>query len=321
MLDLEIIVCTYNRSHQIERTIRSIVEAIQPGRVGVTITVVDNNSSAMHRDRYHSIVDAYAKIYSVRYLCESRQGKSYACNLGIEKATAQWLAFIDDDEQVGSNWLLVAERWMYSGEADYVGGPYLPDWEANAPDWLPAHRQCYRGVLGWIEFGPAVCSFDTEGMELCGGNFIIKTVVARKVGGFNVSLGRFADNLMCGEDGEFHMRLKAQKQVGFYDPDLVIFHYIPIVRMSLDYHLRWAYWSGASHRVRIIRQPETGESVPHLGGVPRYWYRKAANGLLSYFSAVAFGKVGVNPEGVIGLLDVAYFFGLIRGKKYLTKSQ
>lgn len=147
MLDLEIIICTYNRSHQIDRTIRSIVDAVQPDRVEVMITVIDNNSSVAHRDRYLSVVDDYAKKYSIRYLCESRQGKSYACNLGIEKAAAQWLAFIDDDEKINKNWLVVAERWMYSGEADYVGGPYLPDWEIEPPDWLPAHRQSYRGGL------------------------------------------------------------------------------------------------------------------------------------------------------------------------------
>lgn len=321
MLDLEIIICTYNRSQQIERTIRSIAESVQPSLVSVKITIVDNNSSAIHRDRYQSLIGEYAGKYDIRYLCEPRQGKSHACNLGIEKAVAQWLAFVDDDEQLGDQWLLVAERWICSGEADYIGGPCLPDWEVNPPDWLPAHRQRYRGILGWIEYGPVVCSFDKDGIELCGGNFIIKTEVARRIGGFNVSLGRFANNLMCGEDGEFHMRLKSQKFIGFYDPELAISHYVPVARMSLRYHLRWAYWSGASHRVRIMRQPETGDSVPHWRGVPRFWYRKAINGVLSYLLALAFGKAGMTADGVIGLLDAAYFWGLLRGKKYLLPSR
>lgn len=163
-----------------------------------------------------------------------------------------------------------------------------------------------------------MCSFDKEGIELCGGNFIIKTEIARKVGGFNVFLGRFANNLMCGEDGEFHMRLKAQRRIGFYDPELAIFHHIPTARMSLGYHMRWAYWSGVSHRIRIIKQPETGEIVPHLAGVPRYWYRRAFNGLMIYLESLVCGKAKSNPKGVIGLLDVAYFIGLSRGRNYMV---
>src|SRR5690606_6602458 len=127
---------------------------------------------------------------------------------------------------------------------DYFGGPCLPDWEASPPLWLPAHQHVYRGLLGWIELSAEPIDYDAFEGELCGGNMIVRRDKFLGLGGFAGSLGRGAANLMGGEDGELHRRLKRSGARGLYVPCLSILHKVPSSRMTIGYHRRWAYWSG-----------------------------------------------------------------------------
>jgi hypothetical protein len=84
--------------------------------------------------------------------------------------------------------------------------------------------------------------------------------------------------------------------------------------MTVEYHRRWAYWSGAANRIRIITQPQTADRIPHIFGIPRYQFLKGLGGLVRYWHQAAAGRVNSTPDGVIGLLDFMYLLGLLRGK-------
>lgn len=309
---LSIVIPTFNRSNQIERTICSINQALLPDSFDVEVIVVDNNSESRHGDRYRELVASQLGRVKFKYVKEIRQGRSNACNKGLSEAEAEWVGFIDDDEALDARWLERAAYWMMRSDVDYVGGACIPDWEIDPPEWLPAHSGQYRGILGWIELRPDVTSYDDFDGELCGGNFIAKKKLLLDAGGFNAKLGRSVGNLLGGEDGDLHRRIKATSAVGFYDPNFVILHTIPASRMTVAYHLRWAYWSGVANGIRIESGEGPREYVPHLLGVPRYWIKKAIIGLLSFSWELMLFRWRSSPVGIVGLMDCCYLWGLYR---------
>jgi len=188
------------------------------------------------------------------------------------------------------------------------------------PQWLPANIGMYRGLLGWIEQSDKIALFNEFDGELCGGNCVIRSRTFKELGGFNTLLGRSSTNLMGGEDGEFHRRLKAGGKKGIYDPEMIIYHYIPSERMTVGYHVRWAFWSGASNGLRIKKSIDAREQTAYLIGIPRYWLAKGAKGVLSFMAQTISFNLTKNPKGIIGALDAAYLCGLIFGR-HLMKCQ
>lgn len=312
--NLTIIIPTFNRSAQIESTLLSIHQAsCQNFSNSIHILVVDNNSHSKERDRYIQIVEQIACKINVSLVHEVKQGRSHACNAGVAASCSEWVAFIDDDETLSPQWLEVALKLIQDQTYSYYGGSVLPTWEISPPPWLPIHNKKYLGVLGWLELSDIARDYDTFDASLCGGNMIVRRDLYLRIGGFSSALGRGASNLLGGEDGEFHRRLKKGKAKGCYIPELSVFHWIPVSRMTLEYHRKWAYWSGVSNRIRITSEPQTAEDLPHLFGVPRYRFSKGASGFIQYIYHLVTGKLMTKPEGVIGLLDFMYLIGLLRG--------
>lgn len=316
---LTIIIPTFNRADQVTQTIRSINDSLIPDGIAPLVILVDNNSNPEESAKYKALANDESNEVKIQYVFEPKQGRSQACNRGLHLSTTDWVAYIDDDETLGEKWIAVALEWIRRDEYDYVGGPYLPNWEHTPPKWLPAHTGAYKGVLGWIEIGDQIINYERTNAELCGGNFIAKRALLNLAGGFNTKLGRTPGTLIGGEDGELHRRIKRVGGRGIYDPKMPIHHLIPGIRMTFSYHLRWAYWSGVTNRIRIENHPETGEEVPHVMGVPRYWYAKALIGAKRLLSSLIQLKLLKDSDAAVGMMDFMYWLGLMRGKHEAKK--
>lgn len=314
MIKLDIVIPTYNRPDLLEVTLTSIAAARLPADLSLTIFVADNNSSPANQAAYQAAMTRFPSLTLV-YLFEKQQGRSFALNLGVSRAQADFIGFIDDDEKIDVAWLEVVAGYLRKNEVDYLGGPYKPDWEAAAPEWLPVHLGKYKAVLGWIEQSDRVQPFDDFGGSICGGNCIIRRSALNKIGGFSTSVGRSASNLMGGEDDELQRNLRLLGYRGMYDPALIIYHFIPLKRMTRSYHLRWAFWSGASNGVRLHWLPP--EPVATLLGIPRYRYSMALSGFVLYLRMLASNAKLAQATRFSGLLDTIYLFGLLYGRHFI----
>jgi glycosyltransferase involved in cell wall biosynthesis len=251
------------------------------------------------------------------YLLALQQGRSAALNFAVAHTEDDYLGFIDDDEKIDSAWFEVAATHIRHGNVDFLGGPCLPDWQSPPPAWLPIHVDSYRGVLGWIEQTDRVQPFKDFGGGLCGGNCMIRRTALLEAGGFSTGIGRSSGNLMGGEDDELHYNLSLRNFHGVYDPALIIYHFIPNFRMTRRYHLRWAFWSGATLGVRLRWWPPA--SAPSLLGLPRHYVGKALRGLMGF---VRFGLSSApksQARSFTGLMDALYLPGLWYGKFIVAK--
>src|SRR5437868_1294010 len=99
---ISVVLCTYNRSAGLRRTLESIHAAAPPG-LACELIIVDNNST----DDTRAVAADFLTASGIngRYVFEKRQGLSHARNAGIRAATGEVLAFTDDDVTVHPKWL------------------------------------------------------------------------------------------------------------------------------------------------------------------------------------------------------------------------
>ena len=271
---LDVIIPTYNRQPMLERTLRSLLAATVPSGMEAQVTVVDNNS----KDRTRQFVESQMELFGgrLRYVFEHKQGRSHALNAGIAATDGDLVGMIDDDEEIETGWYVRIHRAFLENGIDFIGGPYVPRWGAECPVWFPAS---YKGVVGWVDSGDEVRSFDEnfEGM-LMGGNAVLRRSILARVGPYSTSLGRTDKHLLSCEDDDMYQRLRAAGARGLYLPDLIIYHYIPPERLTKRYFRRWCFWHGVSQG---MLDRERRSAVAYFGGVPRWLYGRAARGALA----------------------------------------
>ena len=303
MMKLDVIIPTYNRHQLLRRTLDSLLAAEIPAGLEVRVTVVDNNS----KDATRQTVESYGAAFGGRlgYVFEGRQGRSSALNAGIRSTTGELVGMIDDDEAIDSRWYSFIHSTFGRPGIDFIGGPYVPQWEIEPPAWLPKN---YLGAIGWVDGGDKLVPFDSHyaGM-LMGGNAVLRRAILNQVGLYNTSLGRTDKRLLAGEDDDMYQRLLAAGARGFYIPDLIIYHHIPRERLTKRYFRRWCFWRGVSCGLidRERRMP-----VAYFAGIPRYLYGEAARGLIKIL-ARALGKRTAAPQvfsSELATWDLAGFF-------------
>ena len=264
----DLIVPTFNRSDLLARTLESIQRATIPEGVEVGVIVVDNNSSPAEAARNAALV-AGLDDARFRLIVERRQGLSHARNAGLAVSHAEWVGFVDDDEQIDASWFVVASRLLAQDHIDFISGPYLPNWQSAPPAWLPAAAGRYIAVIGWIDLTPTVKEFGRElDATAMGGNVAIKRRWFDAIGVYDTGLGRVKGRLLSSEDHDMHDRLVAAGARGFYVPELIIHHFIPSSRLTKKYHRHWAFWHGYS--MQHLQQRGRPLDVPMLLGMPRY---------------------------------------------------
>jgi glycosyltransferase involved in cell wall biosynthesis len=261
---LDVLIPTYNRAALLARALESLLAAERPAALEVSVTVIDNRST----DDTRAVVEAFEPRFERRlhYLYESRAGRSHALNAGIAATRGDLVGMIDDDEEVDRAWLTTIAAAFADPKTDFIGGPYVPRWDAERPAWFGS---AYKAAIGWVDGGPRIQQYGPgfDGM-LMGGNAVIRRSVVERVGAYATDLGRTSDGrLLSCEDRDMYNRLLTLGATGFYRPDLVILHYVSPERLTKRYFRRWSFWHGVSLGVLDRRRPSP---VPYLLGVPRY---------------------------------------------------
>ena len=99
------------------------------------VVIIDNDPAGSGR----ATCDAFRTQFPwpLEYHIETRRGIAFARNAALNHArSADWIAFIDDDEKPDPNWLNELFRVQQAEQADVTAGPVIPEFAADAPDWL-----------------------------------------------------------------------------------------------------------------------------------------------------------------------------------------
>ena len=238
---VDVCICTYRRPAIVE-TLQSLSR--QEGCAAVTIRVVvaDNAPDTAARE----LIETRARELNLNtiYVHAPARNISIARNACLDAATAEWLAFLDDDEIASPIWLSALLREAASGQWDAVLGPVHAVYSQTAPAWVRAgnfHSTRPVFVRGRIETGYT-------------GNVLIRrAAIAREGLRFRIELGRSG-----GEDEDFFNRLrKGGGRIGFARSALA-YETIPTERTSLRWLLRRNFRAGQSYGARLHAQSSSG---------------------------------------------------------------
>lgn len=306
-LSLDVILPTYKRPELLKRTLTSLAVAPCPKDLAVQVWVIDNNS----HDETPDVVSEFQRGFPhpLHYIVETVQGLSPAVNAGIRAGKAALIGMLNDDEEVDTHWYEVIHRIFTTSDYSFLGGPYIPRWGGEKPDWV---LQELGSIVGWVEAGdqPREYGPGFHG-NLNGGNAVVKRSVFDKIGLYNTALGRTDKGLLSCEDEEMFERLLAGGFRGLYSPDLIILHYVPPERLTRRYHRQWSWGQGISKGV-LARTRRSG--VVEVMGIPRWQIRQAAGGLMRAVK----GRLGLAPPSAAfeGELRVWNLAGYINGRHF-----
>jgi glycosyltransferase involved in cell wall biosynthesis len=227
--------CTLSRWENLLQALDSLkCQAAPPSEV---IVVVDHNSELFGRAR--------SQLVGARVVENSGQsGLAGARNTGFMAASAEIVAFIDDDAEALPDWL---ERLLpaYLDERVIgVGGAIEPLWPVR-PEWFPPE---FDWVIGCSYVGLPTRAAPVR--NLIGCNMSFRRQVLVKSGGFRYDIGRRASRdlpLGC-EETELCIRIRHAwpRHELIYEPLARVRHQIPVERRSLRYLAQRCYAEGVS---------------------------------------------------------------------------
>jgi glycosyltransferase involved in cell wall biosynthesis len=194
VVSLSLVICTRNRSTQLDACLKSIENTLAPDGVAIEIIVVDNDSN----DDTPEVIARFQATcpYRMQSLWAGQRGSSAAKNVGVSQSTGEWLVFTDDDCQLERHYFVRLVEALQTHTCDYGMGPILspnPDDDA---------RVARKRV--WIKRRiPSLTPIIPTG-RIQGANMFARRSIFEKIGGFNELMG--AGMPFAGEDIEFACR-------------------------------------------------------------------------------------------------------------------
>lgn len=248
-LQISIIICTYNREGYIVNALESLYNQTLNKSV-FEVIVVDNNSTDNTEKICHEYIQTHTNA-NFQYYNETKQGASFARNLGAEKALSPLLCFMDDDAIANPHYL---ERILYFfntyPEANGLGGKIIPKYIPTEPKWMSYY---VSSLVGNFDYSKQVTLFGKNKYPL-ESNMIVRKSDFEQVGGFNTALPGVVGNLRIGGEGkEFFLKLKALGKKIYYDPQVCVEHIVEVKKLTKDYMYRVASGIGRGERVRTLQ--------------------------------------------------------------------
>ncbi len=248
---VSVVLCSYNGS----RTIRDCLEGLaRLDYADFEVIVVDDGS-----------LDDTAKIareYDVRLIRTENRGLSSARNTGLEAATGEIVAYLDDDAYPDPQWLQYLAATFAATDHAGVGGPNLPppgdgpiaDCVANAPGG-PVH----------------VLLSDRVAEHIPGCNMAFRRASLEAIGGFDPQFRT------AGDDVDVCWRLQERGfTIGFH-PAAMVWHHR---RNSLRAYWKQQLGYGKAEALLQKKWPEKYNGAGHLTWAGRIYSQGTTRPLL-----------------------------------------
>jgi GT2 family glycosyltransferase len=261
---VSVAVCTRNRPQSVLVTLRSLLAMqYQP----FEIVLIDNAPSSDATKE--AVLGAYGDDPRVRYIREPRPGLSCARNRALMEATADIVAFTDDDVTVDPWWLGgIVRGFRAAPDVACVTGMIATAQLENAEQLYFHLREewgavCERRIFDLTEHrdGSPLYPY-SAGIFGAGANFAVSRTILKEIGGFDEALGAGTVS-GGGEDLEMYMRIILSGNRIVYEPAAIVSHYHRTGLAELTRQMR-AYGTGntAALTAIVLRVPRARRELP-----------------------------------------------------------
>jgi GT2 family glycosyltransferase len=243
-----VVICTYNGSATLRECLEGVLTLHYPDYEVIVVSDGSTDESARIASSYEG----------VRVIETPNRGLSAARNSGMEAASGEIVAYIDDDAVPDPEWLKHFAATFASGPFAAAGGPNI------LPPGSTAVAQCVANAPG----GPThVLVADREAEHVPGCNMAIRKAALQEIGGFDPQFR------VAGDDVDVCWRLlDAGKRIAF-NPGAVVFHHR---RRSVRAYLRQQRGYGKAEALLERKHPEKYSAAGHVDWAGRLYGNGAA---------------------------------------------
>jgi len=234
---------TYCRKLYLQRCLESIVRMKRPDSVAIHLLLLDNNPGGEARKIFDEFSSRFE--FPASYVHVKERGIAFVRNRTIEEALAldaDFIAFLDDDEEASAEWMVEAFRALDSYRGDVVSGPTVRILPEGVPQWMRQSRGL--GIVKRAEReGPGRGPVSTN-------NVIFKTFLAKDWG----LRFRTDFNLTGGSDTVFFEEAIRRGAAIVWSRKAKVYEWIPPSRAKLSWMLRRNFRVGINklRRVRLF---------------------------------------------------------------------
>lgn len=241
LLTVDVCIATYRRPALLATLLAAL--ARQGGNaLLVRIIVIDNDRAGSAR----AVAEAARAAGGppLVYAVEPQQNIALARNRALSLCSADYVAFIDDDETPRSHWLRALVACARRYQADAVFGPVDSVLPAGAPRWVRAcHRKPRRATGTVLDWGGA-------------GNVLLRRAALPPPPCFDPAFG-----LTGGEDTEFFHRLHLQGRRLVWCASAGASEPVAPARLQPGWMRRRAFRSGQTYYRVFVRRYTRGAAA------------------------------------------------------------
>lgn len=250
---ISVCICTFKRPVLLRKLLNALDQQVTQEQFTYSVVVADNDSAQSARAGVEQF--AQAAHIRVQYCAEPEQNIAKVRNRAIENSQGDWIAFIDDDEVPGPEWLLLLWNAAREYQAGGVLGPVNPYFDGEPPSWAikgkffdrPQHPRGYQ--LSWAECRTGNVLFDRRMLE----------------GEEHPFRPQFAT---AGEDMDFFRRMIDKNYRFVWCPEAVAMELVPPARLTRSFLLKRALLRGSNFHKHPTGRLRNG--LKSLVAVPAY---------------------------------------------------
>ncbi|MGB8348127.1 MAG: glycosyltransferase [Ktedonobacteraceae bacterium] len=232
---VSVIVCSYNG----QRTLRDCCDGLLKQEYpNYEVILVNDGSSDM--------TPAIGQEYGIKVITTENHGLSKARNIGLEAATGEIVAYIDDDARPDPHWLTYLATTFMKSEYAGVGGPNI------APPGDGPIADCVANAPG----GPIhVLLSDQEAEHIPGCNMAFRKSCLQAIGGFDPQFR------IAGDDVDVCWRLQQRGWKLGFSPAAMVWHHR---RNSVRTYWKQQKNYGKAEALLEKKWPEKYNAIGHL---------------------------------------------------------
>ncbi len=240
---VSVIIPTFRRAEGLCRALASVAAQTPVAGVQVDIIVCDNSPEASAREQV--IAFGVDSPLTVTFVHEASPGVANARNSAVGACFADFIAFLDDDEEAPRDWLTSLLATQAAFKADVVFGPVTARLNTAATSRFDPYFNTFFSRRGADTDERLACYYGC-------GNSLIRRAAMPAHEPFSV-----IQNNMGGEDDQLFNGLLKQGAVMAWAASAPVFEDVPAARATLDYTLRraFAYGQGPSYTAALNGKP------------------------------------------------------------------
>lgn len=233
------VICAYTAERL--PSMREAVAALQAGTVrpAQVVVAIDHNAELLATAR-----ELWPELTVTPN--DGPNGLSGARNAGVAAATAEVVAFLDDDAIPDPDWVERLGLVYVDPKVLGVGGAVRPRWVDGEPRWFPPE---FLWVVGCTHSG--MPSERRAVRNVIGANMSFRRAELVEVGGFRTEFGRVGKDTAGAEETDVCIRIGARYPEGeiVFEPAAAVEHIVPPERAATSYFFRRCRGEGRSKAV------------------------------------------------------------------------